>query len=811
MTVVRLTTDLIIGPLVLPDDVDLAPASALDGKLRRRINARAGDYTLSRPGARTGAKVVDSDTASLLQQFRSPTTISEAILDRVRRTGEDPQSLLSAFHPVLVSLIRSRILISVAEAAREEMEARHRPGDVVCGCVIRSLLHVMEDTELYVAHRVNDVDVPVVLKLARLPASESLASIEHEAAILRHLRGGVAPRLIDAGRLGQLDFVVLERRRGVDAGRAASSIRAGRTTNARDELTRLAADIADAYARLHDRGIIHGDVHERNVLVDRDGGVTLLDFGLSRFIDGRDATVVRRGGQSFYYEPEFAAASVENTPFPAASTKSDQYSLAAMVYHLVTGSPYLDFELDEPRALKQIAGAAMVPFERRGLAPWKSMEAALGRALAKQPEHRFATMREFAAALRDAAAAGPPSAATGQARRPTKRRASVATRILRQLAEPDLSAGSLGAPTASIAFGAAGISIGFYRLAQLRENPELLAVADRWSLAARVERRRARAFYDGDELVPGVFGHRAFYYGTSGLDVTAALVAAAMGDFMTLRHATRRLGTLPERTGNALDCMLGLPGTLIGLCEVLDVTPEHELVDPTIVEKAGKACARRIAQAMGRRGDIARERRFANLGIAHGWAGVLYSLMRWHRTSGSPLPVWMRRRLDELAALAEPTDRGIRWPWRDILDPSVPSHYMPGWCNGSAGFVHLWVLAYSIFGDPAYLDLAEGAAWDAFDDPEDTVYDLCCGRAGRAYALLALHRARGADAWLSRAKQLAGEALDLVAKADNPPLGLFKGALGVILLNEELEQSHHARMPVFEYVPRSADNDRIIR
>ena len=47
----------------------------------------------------------------------------------------------------------------------------------------------------------------------------------------------------------------------------------------REDLLALAAAVARAYARLHERGVVHGDVHPRNVLVTAAGEAVLLDFG----------------------------------------------------------------------------------------------------------------------------------------------------------------------------------------------------------------------------------------------------------------------------------------------------------------------------------------------------------------------------------------------------------------------------------------------------------------------------------------------------------------------------------------------------
>ena len=796
----HIAAETIAGPFVLPSDVDLTPVSDLDPRVRRRINAGEGDYTIARPGTRANAKLLDSRTALLLRQFRSPTTIVDAIIHRTRETGEDPQAVLTEAHAPLINLIRSRFLVSTIDVGHKPISARHAPGDGVRGWEIRSVLQVLDDTELYIAHPASRMGDPVVLKLARAPADASLASLAHEARILAHLNGGIAPALIEAGSIDGRDYVVMEWRRGVDAGRAAANARTKPRPVARAEVARLAASITNAYATLHRAGVIHGDVHDRNILVDRDGRLTLLDFGLARFIDDLDSASVRRGGYSFYYEPEFARTLVAGETPPAASMKSDQYSLGAMLYQLLTGSSYIDFELDEPRAFAQIVRAPMIPFDRRGAAPWPAMEAALSRALAKPPEDRFESMDAFARAVRDAGESEL-RGARGRANIRRSRRNGVAGKTIARLTRPDSLPEKLPAPTASIAFGTAGIALAFYRLAQLRDDAALLSVADGWCEAGYAERRRARALYDGVDLVPGTFGRRSFYYGLSGLDVVQALVAAALGDFVSVRSAMQRLAVLPSGTGSVLDCVLGLPGTLIGLCHLLEALPEHELVNQSILVRAGTSSACTIAKAMNRRQPIIEERKFVNLGIAHGWAGALYSLMRWHQASGLPVPAQVRRRLDELAALAETSDRGVRWPWRDmIFDRSMPQNYMPGWCNGSAGFVHLWVLAHALFGDPRYWELAESAAWDAYDDGEDSVYDLCCGRAGRAYALLALHRAGGGDVWLSRARQLADDALDLLARAKDPPPGLIKGAMGVVLLDAELEQPHQARMPGFESI-----------
>jgi serine/threonine-protein kinase len=122
---------------------------------------------------------------------------------------------------------------------------------------------------------------------------------------------------------------------------------------------------------------------------------------------------------------------------------------------------------------------------------------------------------------------------------------------------------------------------------------------------------------------------------------------------------------------------------------------------------------------------------------------------------------------------------------------------MSGWCNGAAGYVFLWTLAHRLFGDARWLELAELAAWQSWDEPRFTA-DLCCGTAGRAYALLNLYKHTGATEWLSRARQLATHAAAAAVETSHRKYALWKGELGVATLIADLEAPEHAAMPFFE-------------
>jgi serine/threonine-protein kinase len=122
---------------------------------------------------------------------------------------------------------------------------------------------------------------------------------------------------------------------------------------------------------------------------------------------------------------------------------------------------------------------------------------------------------------------------------------------------------------------------------------------------------------------------------------------------------------------------------------------------------------------------------------------------------------------------------------------------MAGWCNGSAGFVHVWLAAAESL-DGEFRELAEQCAWHAWEDNSADDLTLCCGVAGRAYALLAWYRDCGDASWLRRASDLVAEVTAALPRSTDLDPALLKGHLSLALIERELDHPHFARMPLFE-------------
>jgi serine/threonine protein kinase len=784
------------GLLLLPPDVQLAPVRELPQEIRSKIDASEQDYTITRPLGRAPSSLIDGDSAALLQCFRAPKRIVDAVLSFALDRDLDPERTLEAAFPMLQRLYRAQLLVPASSDLAGPIEGELEPGRLVGGFRLLRRVQVLGDCEVFVAR--DGLGQLAAVKFRRKGDARVHDELQREADALERIRRH-APRVLGLEPIGSGWALITDWVPGAESQIAAEQVREAAMRSEYDLLA-ICIEVASAFAEVHEAGLIHGDVHPSNVLVESSGAVKLIDFALAREV-GASSDDDDEGGVPFYFDPERAQA-LRTRRSVAHGAAAEQYSVAALLFQLWTGLYYLDFRLERDEMLRQIEQDEPVSFEARGAPQWAALERILRRALDKRPERRFADLHSLASALRELLPEARRRDAEALERRSrTGRETGAVDRVFERyaLGGEALRNGPDEAPLASINHGAAGIAYALLRVAQHRGDERLLASADLWAQKAYALAAGNGAFHNAElQIERGSVGDISLFHSPSGLHCVRALVSAAQGDVATTNGALRafvshsRLPNPELDAAQALDLTLGLGSVLLGSAELVDALAPASLFDLEAVKARAAEIVEQLL-AFVREGPIEGLRGPRTLGLAHGWAGLLFALLRWGYATQQAPDAIVRVRLEELARLAEPHGAGLHWP----VDQGASS-FMDGWCNGAAGYALLFALAQRAFGSSNFGEAAERAAIGS-SYSRSQAGSLCCGWGGIAYAMLAVHRLTGSRRWLDRARVAATLAAD-----DRSPRfqrdALYKGAIGVELLTEELKNPGSSAMPLVEPV-----------
>jgi hypothetical protein len=787
----------VLEPLILPADVEIVPIDELPPGLRKQIDYTAGDFSITRPRTRTTSSIVDAKTASLLERFRTPATIVDAVIAYSVATGVDPRATLDDAFGVLGSFVNEGLLVPADSELARPILTTFAPGARIGGFEILAPVHVILDSEVYLAR--TPTGEAVALKLARDGSEERVrGAFAHEAAILDHLEGRVTPALHGTGEIEGRPFVAMSWCAGLDVYQAASDARRLGGREGRTALLKLGELVVQAYAQLHSQDVLHGDVHPRNVLADGDGKVTIIDFGLAvRRSPSSTPVANARGGIDFFMEPELARARLAGVSAPPVSAAGEQYSLAALLYLLFTGGHTHTFALEREEMLRQLLDEPPLPFEHHGVKDLEAVAGVLDLALAKHPEERYPSVADMSRALRDAVAKQRHLCSCVLQRHESGPARALLEEVLARLAvlDGDLFADGLDAPTASVQNGAAGFAYALLRIAGIHADEVLLGEADVWSTFALNECGKPDSFRNEElQIVPETFGERSFHHGLPGVLAVTSLLAGARGEESSQRLALEAFLTETQKSCEQCDVVFGRAGLLLGCALLLEnLLPP---VSDVSLKTLGATLSDGLLREIEAQPEIAVCEESRSLGAAHGWAGLLFALLRWRELTGCEVEPAVEERLSQLAALGQPAGRGMLWP-HSTGEEALANPIAAGWCNGTAGYVPLWVLAHRLTGEDAHLRLARAAAWTSYDNPAEAS-DLCCGLVGRAYAMLSFYRHGGGDAWLARAQDLADRAALGIRRVTQRRDSLYKGEVGLALLAADLEDPLHSCMPLFE-------------
>lgn len=235
-------------------------------------------------------------------------------------------------------------------------------------------------------------------------------AFEHEAQVLARLRHQALPRVIDHFIEGQGQFLVMEFIHGEDLGTQLARLGPRfASPQAMPTILRWADQLLDALHYLHTRPVpvYHRDIKPKNLKLTPSYDIILLDFGLARggmTVSAPPEAPTSPGDQRKIYGFTPPYAPIEQMRDGEPDARSDLYSLAATLYHLLTGA----LPADAMARMARIANGQPDPLRPvRALAPHvpEAVDELLRRAMAVMIEDRPASAREMRVELARARAA----------------------------------------------------------------------------------------------------------------------------------------------------------------------------------------------------------------------------------------------------------------------------------------------------------------------------------------------------------------------------------------------------------------------
>lgn len=235
-----------------------------------------------------------------------------------------------------------------------------------------------------------------LLKQASLNIEQLSQRFTQEMEIIAELKHPHIIKVLDSGNYGTQPFMVLEY---ADNGSLAEH-----TDNLTlHDISKILTQVASALDYAHVRNTIHRDIKLENILLDDNGDVRLIDFGLAKNFDTKE---LKTGTGIILGTPNYF--SPEQCLYKPVDARSDIYSLGVTIFYLLTEQFPFTARMPAQVMIKHIHDPAPLITEFK---PEFSEDLAqiIGKALAKSPDDRYQSAGEFASAFESAIGIKKPS------------------------------------------------------------------------------------------------------------------------------------------------------------------------------------------------------------------------------------------------------------------------------------------------------------------------------------------------------------------------------------------------------------------
>jgi len=249
-------------------------------------------------------------------------------------------------------------------------------------------------------HRKVAIKTILISQLDEETARDFSMRFVREAHAVARLNHPNIVQVYDFGEEGDIAYLVMEFIRGNEL---KSTLTTGQLFD-RKECVRIMCELLDALDFAHEAGVVHRDIKPANVMLDSQGRTKLTDFGVARVTDADRTNAERTQAGTMVGTPAYM--SPEQIQGQRIDRRTDIFSAGIILYQFLTGQKPFTGEGAWTVAKKIIQEDPPAP-SSLNVAVSPEFDRVVAKALAKNPDQRFATAREFAGALRRAAEGKP--------------------------------------------------------------------------------------------------------------------------------------------------------------------------------------------------------------------------------------------------------------------------------------------------------------------------------------------------------------------------------------------------------------------
>ncbi len=396
----------VVGPPPLPpkSSLESGSSSASEGDRQHTVMYARADISGSLPAAAPRAKQA-SDTAGrparpTMRQAAADAELPPATLEPERATVKakaaaesdlsDRATLMHGPEGDLDPDVEEERSAYVGKLIDERYLVKALVGRGGMGAVYRvEQIHLRKDMAIKLLHE-------------NLIARKQLVSrFTREARAISRLSSPHTVMVYDFGRWGEVFFLVMELLEGIPLDELLTQV----GPMPADRTTAIVLQMCDSLQEAHEHGIVHRDLKPENVMILSDAAhkdfVKILDFGLAKVEDVDDPYTIHSQkdifGTPFYMSPEqIRAAEVDG--------RSDLYAIGALLFRMLTGKQVFGSErstfdilkahlMEAPPRLNDVVEGVVIP---------EALETIVAKALEKDPDKRYQSMKELSEALVEA-------------------------------------------------------------------------------------------------------------------------------------------------------------------------------------------------------------------------------------------------------------------------------------------------------------------------------------------------------------------------------------------------------------------------